>query len=367
MLGLALPLYPSDEVVAALCEQPGVQSWCLDETFHPRQASTCLSEPLGCFTPDLKISGRQWLIQASAKAKMSLQCGLLRVGQRCLYESNLANLDSKLRLLGPSASFPPGWWHRPRDPLHYQHPLLLLTTHNNPNYFHWLTQPGLAPLFLQEHFGLSSHSKTAIALSCRPRRSLPSYVRSILELLVPDLPVVQSVSIESQTSSRFSLQEHLSNVFISPAQIYWLNRRCRNAVWSQQKPHRRLFISRKNTSRRRCLNEDQLFASLLPLGFERLLMEELDVTRQIQVFSESQIVIASHGAGLANLVACTSQTKVIELVPRGLDLSHYFIISDILGLKHGHVPACYQDPESDNFAVDITDVLCLLREMIDVD
>jgi hypothetical protein len=142
MLGLARPLYPSDKALAALTAQLGVQSWRLEETFQPRRVSKSLSEPLTCLTPELKISGRQWLIQAPAAVKVSLQSGLLRLGGRCFYESNRANANPMVRRWRRAGSLPPGWWHRSRVPLRHPQPLLLLSTHNNPNYFHWLTQPG---------------------------------------------------------------------------------------------------------------------------------------------------------------------------------------------------------------------------------
>ena len=70
MLDLVRPFYPSEETLSELCDHPGVQSWCLEETFRPRQVSACLREPMACLTPELKTSGRQWLIQASATAKV---------------------------------------------------------------------------------------------------------------------------------------------------------------------------------------------------------------------------------------------------------------------------------------------------------
>ena len=182
ILRLGRPLYPSAGSLAGLSAQPGVQVWYLEETFRPRRVSASLDAPLTSLTPELKISGRQWLIQAPASVKVSLQSGLLRLGSRCIYESNPTTSAGQALAASPSGSFPPGWWHRTREPQLYQQPLLLLGTHNNPNYFHWLTQPGLAPLFLQEHFGLNPLSGAALAVSHRPRRSLPSYVSSLLEV-----------------------------------------------------------------------------------------------------------------------------------------------------------------------------------------
>jgi len=363
MLGLARPLYPSDTALAGLCAQPGVQSWRLEETFQPRRVSKSLSEPLTCLTPELKISGRQWLIQAPAAVKVSLQSGLLRLGGRCFYESNPANANPMVRRWRRAGALPPGWWHRPRVPQLYQQPLLLLSTHNNPNYFHWLTQPGLAPLFLQEHFGLNQLPGAALALSHRPWRSFPSYVHPLLGVVAPELPVVQGVALASESLCRFAVQEHNSEVVVSPRQLHWLHRRCRDQLQPSLKPWRRVLISRQRSSRRRCLNENQLLAALDPYGFERHCLEDLSVIEQLRLFSESALLVGAHGAGFSNLVACAPQASIVEFLPRPGAFCHYYAMADVLGLSHGHLLASRCDLETDDFTVTPEDVLELLREM----
>ena len=363
MLDLVRPYYPSDETLSELCDQPGVQSWCLEETFRPRQVSASLREPRACLTPELKISGRQWLIQASAIAKVSLQSGLLRLGGRCFYESNRANANPMVRRWRRAGSLPPGWWHRSRVPLRHPQPLLLLSTHNNPNYFHWLTQPGLAPLFLQEHFGLNPLPGATLALSHRPRRSLPSYVLSLLEVFTPEIPVIQGVALTSESLCRFALQEHSSDVVVSPRQLRWLHRRCRDQLQPPQKPWRRILISRQRSTRRRCLNEDQLLAALAPYGFERHCLEDCSVMEQLRLFAESVLLVGAHGAGFSNLVACAPQASVVELIPRPGPFSHYYAMADVLGLSHGHVLASRCDLETHDFTIDPADLIALLREM----
>lgn len=363
ILGLADPLYPSDEVLAMLCDIPGVQSWCLEENYQPSQASASLHEPLACLTPDVKISGRQWLVQAPPTAKVSLQSGLIRVGRRCLYESNQANAESRGRRWRRSGSLPPGWWHSKRQPKLYQEPLLLLSTHNNPNYFHWLTQPGLAPLFLQDHFGLRSFPKLALALSHRPRRSLPLYVPSVLEVFAPELPLVRGLALSSDSVCRFAVQEHRSEVMVSPSQLHWLKNRCRDHLQPSPKPWRRVLISRQRSRRRRCINENQVLATLVPYGFECYCLEDLSVSEQLRLFAESVLLVGVHGAGFSNLVASSSLTSVIELIPKPGAFSHYYIIADVLGLKHGHLLASSCDKNTDDFTINTGDLLELLKKM----
>lgn len=364
MSPLGDPLYPSDETLADLSETHGIESTCFEETFYTRRFSKSLTKPFASLMPDLKISGRQWLIQAPASAKVSLQSGLLRIGNRIVYESSPTNQDIRNRFSSPFSSHPPGWWHRTRSPQIFQQPLVLLTTHNNPNYFHWLTQPGLAPLFLKDNFNLSIPG-IALALSHRPKRSLPKYVSSILQFFAPEAPLIEDVALTSSSLCLFSLQEHLTPTFVSPAQILWLQRRCRDGIkLSSAKPWRRILISRKRSRRRRCLNEDQLFATLAGYGFERIFLEDLSVLQQLRIFSESFLIVGVHGAGLANLVACAPHSTVIELIPRVGNFSHYYAMAEILGLNHGHILSNQFDPKTDNFTIEISDLITLIQEMI---
>ena len=357
------PFYPSDETLAYLSDTHGIESTCLEETFYTRRFSKSLTTPLASLMPDLKISGRQWLIKAPASAKVSLQSGLLRIGNRILYESSPTNQNTRNRFCSPFSSYPPGWWHRTRAPRHYQQPLLLLSTHNNPNYFHWITQPGLAPLFLQEHFGLNPLPRAALALSHRPRSSLPSFIPSLLEVFAQNVPLVQGLALRSDSLCRFSVQNHTSDVFVSPAQVRWLHHRCRDHLQPLRKPWRRIFISRQRSTRRRCLNEDQIFCYLAPHGFERYCLEDLSVIQQLRLFSESSLLVGVHGAGFTNLLACAPQTSIVELVPRPGAYSHYYAMADILGLRHAHLVASSCELETDDVTIPPSDLIELLQDM----
>ena len=53
------------------------------------------------------------------------------------------------------------------------------------------------------------------------------------------------------------------------------------------KPPRRLFITRRHTKWRRLNNEDEVFAAVQPLGFERIDPGELSLDEQINLASEA--------------------------------------------------------------------------------
>jgi len=351
----------------ALSALHGVTSWLLDESFHPRRPSISLTEPVASLTSDLLISGRQWLYEATDSSQaFSLMSGLLRWKQFCLYESNPTNSDAKGCFPSKPGSRPPGWWHRVRPIQLRSERLTLLSTHNNPNYFHWLTQPGLAPLFLQSHFNLPGHQQSAIAVSHRPRQKLPSFVEPLLSFIAPEAHRITSLAISSSRSCCFAMQEQDSDVFVSPAQLAWLRNLCHLKLPLGCRPWRRIYLSRTHAHTRRCLNEHQLISALSPHGFQSYCLESLPVEAQLRLFSESCVVVGPHGAGFANMIACQPSTAIIELIPRPGNFSHYYAMADQLDLQHGHLLATDYDLKSDNFAIDPDQLisLMLLMELI---
>ena len=292
----ALPIFAGSPQAQALAEMYGVSSWTLQESFHPSRNSISIYDPVESLTTDLFVSGRQWIYEATtSSASFTLSCGLLRWKKALLYEANPSNSKSRSNFFPKSGNRPPGWWHRHRRPDRRSEPLTLLSTHNNTNYFHWLTQPGLAPVFLQSYFKLSECQQYDIAVTQRPRQPLPQFVEPLLSFVAPTASKFISSAITSTTSCRFALQQHYSDVFISPAQLQWLRKLCQSQLQAVVRPWRRIYLSRAKARTRRCLNEAQLMSALSPYGFQTYCLESLTVEEQLRLFSESSVVVGPHG------------------------------------------------------------------------
>jgi capsular polysaccharide biosynthesis protein len=98
---------------------------------------------------------------------------------------------------------------------------------------------------------------------------------------------------------------------------------------------RRIFISRRKTGTRTLANEPELERLLHARGFETHFMEEYSLAKQARLIQEAEIVVATHGAGLANLVFARPGTRVIEIVPaRRFNYACYPKRTRFLGLHH---------------------------------
>ena len=75
----------------------------------------------------------------------------------------------------------------------------------------------------------------------------------------------------------------------------------------------RIFISREDANTRKISGLESLWSQLEKNGFTRVVCSELTVADQAQVFKAAKIIVAEHGAALANLVFCSTGTKVFEI------------------------------------------------------
>ena len=360
-------------VVERLATLPGVTLHTLEETYQPPAASLAPHTPARAFTPASRSRLVQHLLEVAQPAGFRGCHGLLALGSCWLYEANPANaaepdrcslsaravLSRLLRRRWNPAAVPPGWWRPTAAPQTLAGPLVLLSSHNNPNYHHWLTLPGLAPLMLQRRFGLPVEPGTRLALTALPGRSQPAFLKPLLAVVAPELPVVEAAAL-SAPRLRLALQEHHSPVVVSPALLEWWRAIAGPLAAAAGPPRRRLFISRRGAGSRRCLNEAALMARLAPLGFERLDLERMTVRGQLEAFASAAVVVGAHGAGLTNLVACRAGATLVELLPGDGPFNHYFLMASCLGLRHGHLLGHRPDPASDDFTVDPDQLLALL-------
>jgi capsular polysaccharide biosynthesis protein len=81
---------------------------------------------------------------------------------------------------------------------------------------------------------------------------------------------------------------------------------------------RKLFLSRKNRTWRRILNEDALCEALAARGFEIMLPEDMTIEEQVRMFQEAAVVVAPGGSSLINAVFGSTAIKLVILSQRGL-------------------------------------------------
>jgi hypothetical protein len=96
---------------------------------------------------------------------------------------------------------------------------------------------------------------------------------------------------------------------------------------------RRLYVPR-GVARRAVLNEDEVVAVLEPAGFEVVDMVGRTVAEQASLFASAEIIVAPHGAALANLVFAGAGTTVIDLIGSNTASDAYALLAWRRGLEY---------------------------------
>ncbi|MEQ9121403.1 MAG: glycosyltransferase family 61 protein, partial [Alphaproteobacteria bacterium] len=99
-------------------------------------------------------------------------------------------------------------------------------------------------------------------------------------------------------------------------------------------PSKRIFISRLDAPKRRLLNHDAVMALLERYGFEHATLSGRSVEEQAALFREADVIVAVHGAALANLVFSPPGQKIIELLPSNHLQPCFWTVGKIGGLDY---------------------------------
>jgi capsular polysaccharide biosynthesis protein len=108
---------------------------------------------------------------------------------------------------------------------------------------------------------------------------------------------------------------------------------------AERQPWRRLYVSRAKASRRRLLNEDELWPLLEQAGFERVFLEDHPFDAQVRLMQEAAVVVAPHGAGLTNVMFCAPGTGVVEIADLSFPNPNFYAVASAAGLRYAIVEA----------------------------
>lgn len=103
------------------------------------------------------------------------------------------------------------------------------------------------------------------------------------------------------------------------------------------RPRRRLYLSRAGIRLRRTENEDEIVAALAARGFETVRPETLTHADQVRLFGEAEMIVATGGAALTNLLFAPPGATVVETSPPEIQFPFFIGLALQMGLRYGHV------------------------------
>ena len=139
------------------------------------------------------------------------------------------------------------------------------------------------------------------------------------------------------------------------------------SIASQAHPFRCIYITRGKARRRNISNEETVFELLKIKGFEKIVLEDLQLKEQIKLFQEARVVVASHGAGLANCMFMQKEQTIIELKSDNNRYWCYFSLARVFGLKYYYSlnKASSSNHRDANITVDIDRLKILLTQTME--
>jgi hypothetical protein len=205
----------------------------------------------------------------------------------------------------------------------------VLTSLWSDGYYHWLfdvlprlellRRAGAEPERLVVSADLPFQRETLERVGVEPARWIAAGPKLHLEaetLAVPSLP---------------------GDMGTPPAWAHAFLRRALMPSADEEGRRRRIYVSRKNSARRRVVDEPRIAEVLAAHGFEPVFPEALSVAEQARLFHSASAVVAPHGAALSNLVFCRPGTPVVELFTPRYVATCYWIIAAYGGLRYGYV------------------------------
>lgn len=96
----------------------------------------------------------------------------------------------------------------------------------------------------------------------------------------------------------------------------------------------KIYVSREKARRRRVTNEGELRIALEARGFRSVVLEDLSWAEQITVFQHAKIIVAPHGAGLANLAFCAPGARVVEFFNRAFVDGYFWRLAAVQQLDY---------------------------------
>lgn len=260
----------------------------------------------------------------------------------------------KIQLDGVSQPVPFVLQHRMGPPKHIAGPALLLTQYWQFNYHHWLAEclPRLALLKDDLCDGLLADIPVIV-----PAQMMDFQRQSLLELGLEESRWLPYDGSEWEVETLY----FPSLGVFAPAELRWLRDRLRRPAASENA--RRIYISRQDATNRQLLNETEITGWLQQQGFEIHQLSGMAFGDQLDLFSNAEIIIGPHGAGLTNMIFAPPQATLIELMPADKVNHVFWLMANGLDLEYRFAVGQAQNSARD-FYVDLEEVQHLLDDVI---
>lgn len=193
-------------------------------------------------------------------------------------------------------------------------------------YYHWMIDVAPKIALFQSHLGNELDGWKL----CYPRTGERYEIETLEMLGVPGDAIMDTRQIRTVEASQVAYCRLPGWYEIQTAAMI-LRERILGLI-SPRSGQRRIYLSR--CGRRKCTNENEVFAALRERKFEFVEDIPRSVEEQIRIFGSAGVVVAPHGAALTNLLWCRKGTKVVEMFHPNYRPIYYERLSEFVGLDY---------------------------------
>lgn len=245
--------------------------------------------------------------------------------------------------------------------------------HDYPNYGHWITE-NLPQLRAVEHYSEVTGTQPMIIINNNP----PQWMIEALELM----GYSESDWLEWGGNEAY-IQKYVipkwfytgsSETDYNPLGKKWARRRMVMGATSENMNRnfsKYVFMSREDTDKRSIINLDEVKEQLRPLGFEFYQGDSMDLAEEVQLHSQSEIIMGPYGANLAGILYAEDAT-LIDIQPYDYFGAYYMALANELDLDYGFINGCEPDEENkhpekeqvdQDILVDVDELVTLVGEV----
>jgi len=201
-----------------------------------------------------------------------------------------------------------------------------VTPEASGNYYHWLLD--LVPrVLLLKHATKNFSNYDALLLN----GSRANYERETLAALRVPPEKIRFVDSRDRFQLASAVFPSMDINVIAPWKVRGLRELASSGKPNQ---HRSLFLSRAGAAVRRIANENEILEILRERNFEIFEPENLSWREQADLFASASVIVAPHGAALANIVFCQPGTRVVEISTRAGYRDWYWQLAAVAGLSY---------------------------------
>lgn len=212
-----------------------------------------------------------------------------------------------------------------------------ITACPDTGYFHWLLE--IMPNMLD---ALAVVPNARILVS--PNRS--GYVSDALEAFFGKDMIAERCLVRPMPHrcERFVLSScEAFSGFVPPRSVELLRKAFQPKAESEVLPEgKKIYILRRGVAKRVPENEEELEDALKDIGFEVVRLEQLKFQEQIRLMSQASIIVAMHGAGLANMIWARNPCRVVEVFPIGCYNDCFARLALTCGFDYRMVPCQFE-------------------------